>query len=152
MSIENLTNKDLLKYHSLLEGGSKRFQNAKEKGLETKFLYHVVRLLYEAEMIMNEGDIDLQRHREHLKSIRRAEVTEEEIRQWASEKEKGLEKGYNDSKLQNTPDEAAIKQLLLNCFEEHYGNLENCVVIPEAAAIALQQIQEVLDRYGIIPR
>lgn len=130
----------------LVDGGSNRFQNAKEKGMETKFLYHVVRLLYEVEMILTEGDIDLQRQREHLKSIRRGEVSEQEIREWASTKEKGLEAIYETSKLQHKPDEGVIRELLLNCLEEHYGSLDKCVTNPDQAVKALRDIQEILDK------
>lgn len=146
MTLQNLTDKELIEYHSLLKGGSNRFQNCKEKGLETKFLYHVVRLLYEAEMILNEGDIDLQRHREHLKSIRRGEVTEDELRNWASEKEKGLEKLYESSSLRYSPDEAAIKELLISCLEEHYGSLDKAIHIEGRAENALREIQNILDK------
>jgi hypothetical protein len=111
-----------------------------------KYAYHIVRLLYEAEQILLEGDIDLQRHREHLKAIRRGDVSEADLRQWAADKEKQLESLYLESKLPNGPDEERIKTLLLQCLEEHYGSLEGCVVQPDAALTVLRQIQEVLDR------
>lgn len=128
------------------EPDGKRKELREKFGFDVKFAYHVVRLLYEVEQILTEGDIDLQRHREHLKSIRRGEIPEQEIRNWASEKEKGLEKVYESSKLQHSPDEGKIKALLLNCLEEHYGNLEACIVNPEQAVTALKQIQEILDK------
>jgi uncharacterized protein len=128
------------------EPGSKRAALREKFGMDVKFAMHTVRLLYEAEMILQEGDIDLQRHREHLKSIRRGEVSEEEIRQWADEKEKALERLYETSQLQHSPNESKIKNLLLACLEEHYGNLKDCVVVPEAPVVALREIQSVLDR------
>lgn len=89
-----------------------------------KFAYHVVRLLDKAEQILTLGDIDLQRNREHLKAIRRGDVSEAEIRKWASDKEAQLEKAYTnmDSPLPYGPPEDKIKTLLLQCLEEHYGN------------------------------
>ena len=116
-------------------------------GYDVKYAYHLVRLLYEAEQILLDGDMDLLRHREHLKAIRRGEVTEADIRQWAADKEKHLENLYLQSSLPNQPDEAKIRTLLLNCLEEHYGSLENCIHVPDAAAQALREIQDVLDRY-----
>jgi hypothetical protein len=102
---------------------------------------------YEAEMILAEGDLDLRRHNEHLKSIRRGDVKEEEIRKWASEKEQQLEKLYVESKLPWGPDESKIKKLLLNCLEAHYGDLSKVVVIPDRFEVALKQVKEIIDKW-----
>ena len=115
-------------------------------GFDVKFAYHVVRLLYEGEMILAEGDLDLERNREHLKSIRRGEVTEADVRAWAAEKEKSLERAYEDSKLPWGPDEAAIKALLLSCLEHHYGDLSAVVGGDDALRQALREIEAVTDR------
>lgn len=125
----------------------KRLELREKFGFDVKFAYHVVRLLYEAEQILLEGDIDLQRHREHLKEIRRGEIPEAEIRRWASEKEKQLEQLYVDSKLQYSPDESKIKQLLLNCLEHHYGKMENCVIEPDLAAQYMDRVAELVQEY-----
>ncbi|KAF0249095.1 MAG: nucleotidyltransferase [bacterium] len=115
-------------------------------GFDVKFAYHVVRLLNEVEQILIEGDIDLQRNREQLKSIRRGEWKEEEIREYFANKERDLEKLYVESKLPHSPDEAKIKKLLLECLEEHYGNLEDCIINPDAAISALREIQTALEK------
>lgn len=127
----------------------KRKQIREQFGFDVKFAYHVVRLLCECEMILTEHDLDLRRHREHLKAIRRGDVTEEEIRHWFSDKEQQLEKVYADSTLPWGPDEDKIKQLLLDCLEHHYGNLASCIVVPKAAEIALRDIAVVIDRYRV---
>lgn len=106
----------------------KRKEDIQQNGFDTKYAYHLVRLLYEVEQILIGGDIDLTRNSEHLKAIRRGEVSENEIREWFSIKEKHLENLYHTSSLQNSPDESKIRQLLLQCLEEHYGNLDKCVV------------------------
>jgi uncharacterized protein len=124
----------------------KRAELVARHGYDTKFAYHVVRLLGEAEQILLEGDIDLQRDNERLKAIRRGEWTEERLRQWAADKEADLERAYADSKLPAAPDEARLKALLLNCLEEHYGSLEGCVVQPDRAVAALRAVQAELDR------
>ncbi len=110
----------------------KRKEIVEKFGFDVKFAYHVVRLLNEVEQILMEGDLDLMRNREQLKSIRRGEWTEPQIRDYFANKEKDLEKTFAESKLPAGPNEPAIKQLLLNCLEEHYGSLEKCIVNPDA--------------------
>lgn len=111
-----------------------------------KFAYHVVRLLDEVEQMLVEGDLDIRRNRAQLKAIRRGEVPEEEIYRWATDKEKGLEKAYEDSKLPYGPDQNSIKELLLQCLEEHWGSIEGCIVSEERIIQALRDIAEVIDK------
>jgi predicted nucleotidyltransferase len=124
----------------------KRAELVAEHGFDTKFGYHVVRLIGEVEQILVEGDIDLQRNREQLKAIRRGEWSEERLRRWFAEKESHLERAYAESTLRATPDEGRIRALLLECLEEHYGSLEGCVVDPHRAVATLRNIQAELDR------
>jgi predicted nucleotidyltransferase len=128
------------------EPQGKRAELVAAHGYDTKFAYHVVRLLGEVEQILVEGDIDLQRDNERLKAIRRGEWTEARLRQWAADKEADLERAYAESKLPAAPDEEKLKALLLNCLEEHYGSLEGCVVQPDRAVATLRAIQAELDR------
>ena len=114
--------------------------------MDVKFGYHVVRLLDAIEQILETGDLDLERSREHLKAVRRGDVTEEDIRLFFSEKEKSLEKLYDSSKLPYGPNESAIKALLLECLEEHYGSLENCIVEPDAAVRVLREVRDLIDK------
>jgi predicted nucleotidyltransferase len=125
----------------------KRKEMFEKFGMDVKFAYHVVRLLNEAEQILTEGDLDLMRNREQLKSIRKGEWTEQQIRDYFARKEAELETLYQSSKLPYAPDEARVKALLLNCLEEHYGNLEKCVVNPDAAVAALREVAQVLERH-----
>ncbi len=124
----------------------KRKELVDKFGYDVKFGYHVVRLLLEAQMILEEGTLDLQRHNEHLKAIRRGDVSEEDLRKWASDKESQLEKVYHSSKLQHSPDEEKIKQLLLNCLEEYFGSLKLEYQHPEQAIKALRDIELVLEK------
>ena len=124
----------------------KRAELVARHGYDTKFAYHVVRLLGEVEQILIEGDIDLQRHNEPLKAIRRGEWTEEHLRRWCAAKEAELERAYAASTLRPVPDEDRIKDLLLRCLEAHYGSLEGCVVNPDRAVVALRSIQAELER------
>ena len=134
--LHKMTNKDPI---------GKRKAIREEFGFDVRFAYHTVRLLSECEQMLAEGDLDLRRNREHLKAIRRGDVSENDIRQWASDKEKQLEKLFVESKLPQRPDEAKIRDLLLNCLEEHYGKLDNCVTVPDAAQRKLDAIRAIID-------
>lgn len=124
----------------------KRSALVEDYGYDVKFAYHVVRLLGEAEMILVEEDLDLQRDRERLKAIRRGEWTLERIQAWCAEKEGQLERAYAASRLRPVPDEDALRRLLLECLEAHYGNLSGCVEDPGRALVALKNIDHELDR------
>jgi uncharacterized protein len=124
----------------------KRAELVAEHGFDTKFGYHVVRLIGEVEQILLEGDIDLQRNNEQLKTIRRGEWTEDRLRGWFADKESHLERLYAESTLRAVPDEGQIKALLMQCLEEHYGSLEGCVVDPDRAVAALRNILAELER------
>jgi predicted nucleotidyltransferase len=117
-----------------------------EHGFDTKFAYHVVRLILEVEQILVGGDIDLQRDNEQLKAIRRGDWTEDYLCEWFNAKQSELEKRYVESQLPAAPDEARIRALLLACLEEHYGRLEDCVVEPNQAVRALRNIQAELEK------
>jgi hypothetical protein len=106
----------------------KRAAQIEEFGMDLKFAYHCVRLMNEVEQIMVEGDLDLQRNREQLKSIRRGEWTLEQFEDYFKNKEHVLETTYANSTLPHGPDEDKIKTLLLECLEQHYGNLGAAVV------------------------
>ncbi|MFM7058886.1 MAG: nucleotidyltransferase, partial [Planctomycetota bacterium] len=131
----------------------KRVELREQYGFDVKYAYHIVRLLYECEQLLLHGDMDLRRDREHLKAIRRGEVTEADIRSWAADKEKQLENLYLQSRLPDRPDEAAIRRLLLECIEEHYGCLDQVVARPDAATDALREITSIVDRWrGLLAR
>ncbi|MHC4299406.1 MAG: nucleotidyltransferase domain-containing protein, partial [Planctomycetota bacterium] len=124
----------------------KRLATVEKYGYDVKFAYHLVRLLGEIEQILIEGDIDLRRNVEHLKAIRRGDVAEADIRRWAADKEHSLEKLYETSSLPYKPDEDSIKQLLLDCLEEHYGSLEGCIVTDNQPVMVLRQMADIIDK------
>ena len=123
----------------------KRINIVKTFGYDVKFAYHVVRLLNEVEQIMAEGTLELDSNAEQLKAIRRGDWSQQQVEDYFFEKEKRLETIYVESKLPATADLIAIRTLLLNCLEQHYGSLENCIVSPEKNAQALSEIQKILD-------
>ena len=127
------------------DSGSKREALVKQFGFDVKFAYHLVRLMYEIEQLLTTGDLDLRRNAEELKAIRRGEVPEQQIRDFFATKEKFLEGLYEKSNLPWGPREPEIKQLLLDCIEEHYGSLEGCIVTEQDPLRALREIACVID-------
>lgn len=126
-----------------------RARSIEEHGYDLKFAYHVVRLLNEVEQILIEQDLDLERNREQLKSIRRGDWTLTELQEWFQTKERQLEATYFASKLPQAPDETALKRLLLQCLEAHYGTIEGAtVLVPEAVNLA-NDIRALLERHRV---
>lgn len=149
--LKSLLVEELDQYRNLLSSCSKRAESVLEHGMDVKYLYHVVRLLDYAEQILVEGDVDLERNNAELKAIRRGEVPVEEVERRFAEKESYLEKVYHDSKLRNVPDEQAIKTLLIQCLEEHYGSISECVTVTgdnKAVSLGLE-LRSVLARFGV---
>jgi hypothetical protein len=128
--------------------GSKRAAVVERFGFDVKFAYHVVRLLNEAEQILLEGDLDLMRNREQLKSIRRGEWTQQQVLDYFEKKRVDLESARARSSLPAGPDEPAIRDILLRCLEAHYGSLDKCVAVPGRAEALLRQVRELIERNG----
>lgn len=120
-----------------------------EFGFDVKFAMHLVRLAYEAEQILTEHDLDLRRHSEHLKAIRRGDVPEADIRSWFSSKEKHLEELYRTSTLRHVPDQEFLKQLLLNCLEHHYRSLDKAIEQSDKYKTGMMEIGAILQRLGM---
>ena len=147
LSLEKLTDEQLLKYHSLYDfarKNSNRAEKVKIMGADFKFLYNVVRLVDEIRQILTTHDLDLQQNREQLKAIRRGEWTREEIKDYFSREEKNLEKICAESTLPWGPDEDKIKALLLSALEIHYGSLDKCIHIGNNYEISLRKIEEIV--------
>jgi uncharacterized protein len=120
-----------------------------EFGWDIKFGYHLVRLSNECEQILAEGDIDLRRDKEQYKSIRRGEWTKEQAIEYFTRKEPLLEKLYNDCKLPDKPRESEIRTLLLECLEEFYGSLKDCVIEPDKYRNILAQVKQLVNQSGV---
>ncbi len=129
------------------EAGSKRSKSVEEHGFDTKFATHLVRLMYEVEQILTTGDLDLRRNSDELRAIRRGEWSADKIIEFFAVKEKWLEKVYQECTLiPHGPREDEIKQLLLDCLEEHWGTLEGCVVTDKTPILALREIASIIDK------
>jgi hypothetical protein len=64
----------------------------------------------------------------------------EQLETYFAQKEVALEETYTKSTLRYGPDEPAIKELLFNVLEEHYGSLDKCVVKQDAVVSALRKV------------
>jgi hypothetical protein len=115
----------------------KRQEDIAKNGYDTKFGYHLIRL----------HDLDLERNRDILKSIRRGEWELERLKEYFVTKEKSLEEIFAKSTLREYPDEAAIKALLVKCLEHHYGSLEKIVATPTRSNDLLRELESLVERY-----
>lgn len=110
------------------EPEGKRVALVEKFGFDVKFAYHAVRLMDEAEQILTRGDLDLQAGKDRLIEIRSGEWTQEQVESYFEQKEKELDVLYEQTKLiPHSPDEAAIKELLLESFEEAWGSLDGVI-------------------------
>lgn len=124
----------------------KRKESIETYGYDTKFLYHIVRLVLECEQILVEHDLDLERSSEILKSIRRGEWSLEAIKDWFSGKEKDLEHVYHKSDLRYKPEENLIKDILNECIRMHYGDI-NFRKRKEDNTNLLQDLESLISKY-----
>jgi predicted nucleotidyltransferase len=125
----------------------KRKETIAEFGTDTKFLYHVIRLLLECEQILETGELNLERDREMLKEIRRGGWTLEQIKDYFTAKERSLEELYNKSTLPWGPDEDKIKDLLLACLEEYFGSLDKTIVRPDSYKKLVQELGSLFEKH-----
>jgi len=147
------------KYQALadnLMAKKKRAYGVKVHGYDVKFAYHIVRLLSEAEEILTEHNLTLDRkdRREVMKSIRAGMIKMEDILQIFSEKELLLDNLIHTSTLRESPDEPRIKQLLVDTLEAHYGSLSDILprnesLLPAPVAADMVVIRDILTKWGI---
>lgn len=131
----------------------KRKKSVEEFGFDPKSAYHLVRLLGQVEQILVEGDLDLQRNREQLKAIRRGDWSLQQVEEYFDRKEIELETLYveNNAGLPWGPKHEGlqdkVKQLLLQCLEEHYGSMDKYIVNPDAAVMAFREVSDIVSKY-----
>jgi predicted nucleotidyltransferase len=126
--------------------GSRREEYIQKYGYDVKYAVHLVRLILECEQALTEGDIDLRKHSDLLKNIRKGCWTESQLFEWFDKKEKDLEPLYHScTVLPYGPDEGKIKTLLLTCLEHHYGSLSKMVVVESELTQAMRKIKEITD-------
>lgn len=116
-------------------------------GYDVKFAYNIIRGFDEVHQLMETGEMDIQRAKEVMKSIRRGEWKIEEVVDFAKKKCAELDVAYTNCKLPEHPPELEIKQLLIQCLEEHYGSLSSVIQQPNWSIEALTKIDMLLDQY-----
>lgn len=127
--------------------GSKRYNDVKTNTYDTKFGYHILRLIDECEQILVEGDLDLQRNREQLKSVRNGEWSQDRIIKYFETKELHLEEAYLKSKLPHSPDSDKIKKILMECLEMHFGNISDMTRSEKNSDMLINDIENILKLY-----
>ena len=105
----------------------KRQASIETHGIDTKFAYHIVRLALECEQLLESGEVILDRDGALYRAIRAGQWSKERIVGWFEDKERSLETLYGKSPLPYKADEEALRRLLLECLEMHYGNLASVV-------------------------
>lgn len=128
----------------------KRKELIDKYGYDVKGASHLLRLLYECEDILENGTItDLGKHKEQLKAVKEGHYTEKQIYDAFSKMETHLEQLYRKCSLPIEPNYFGIKQLLLDCLESHYGNLNNCIRITQADEAAFAtELKGLMKKYG----
>lgn len=150
-SLHKLSDSDLLRYYTMYKNmvsNNKRNENNKRFQLDTKFAYHVVRLVNQAIQILSEGDLDLEKDREQLKSIRRGEWQFEDIENYFKRNEPVLEKLYLESSaVPMKIRESELKKLLLDCFEMYYGSIDKSLVEQQDVyQNSINEIRQIINR------
>lgn len=151
--LENFSNEDLLKLKSIYDdehmGNINRMSGLAIHNLDVKFSYHLVRLLLEAEQIANEHTLDIERNREVLKTIRNGEWTLDQLTKWFDSKVIQIEDYYAKSTLRNTPDEDAIKKVLIECLEMTYGDISSLAKIENVRSDSkiLDDLKSLISKY-----
>ena len=128
----------------------KRKASVEKFGYDLKYATHCIRLLAEVEQMFTEGTIDLEANREQLKAILRGEWAKEQVIDYFNSKERELETLYQESKaIPHRPNEAAIKKLLLECLEMHFGSLAGAIHITESEIVKalVSDVKGVLEKY-----
>lgn len=142
----------LSQMHKIRNGSNssnpKRKESIEKFGIDLKFLYHVVRLLLECEDILTRHDLDMEANSEILKAIRRGDWSLEYTEKWMETKIIALEELMGKSTLRETYDEEAIKRLLVECLETHYGSLDNAVVMKSECDGLAQSMFQLLRSQG----
>ena len=65
-------------------------------------------------------------------------------RKFITTKEKLLEELHLKSNLPAKPDANKIKEILLQCLEHSYGNLSDCIIVPDRTENLLKQIKQLI--------
>ena len=102
-------------------GGKKDFVD--RFGYDLDGAYHFVRILNEIYQILTEGDLNLRANADQLREIRNGQWSIPQLKDHYEKMKRILEGALTPSPLPDKPDEGALKKILLNCLETHFGTL-----------------------------
>ena len=71
----------------------------------------------------------------------------ERLKSFLYDKEKDLDNVYNTSSLRYRPNEQAIKELLLNCMEMHYGKIATELHVSGDVNTLIAELKSVMEKY-----
>lgn len=151
-SLNKLTLKSFNEYYYAFKEGikNKRFESIKIHGTDVKFLYHLARLLDEAEQILGLGTLDLTRSREYMKGIRKGTISKSEVMDFYEKRCPVLEKLYTESDvIPYAVDMGAIKSLLFRCLEKQYQDLFSIIPSEDIYRDSLLEIRKTLIKAGL---
>lgn len=144
-NLNRISTDNLKLIHSALLKLNSREMDMLIKGYDSKGMYHVIRLALQCQQILEEGDMDITRNAELLKSIRRGEWTPAKLKETFDAYEKRLDELYTTSKLQYAPDMKFIGDILLCCIEMRYGSLSAFISNSDhTASMKLEQIRKIV--------
>jgi hypothetical protein len=149
-----ISDKDYYTYIAMWDLGiskTKRFESQKIHNTDVKFLYHVFRLMDQAEFILNNFDLDLQEESRvaKMKAIRSGQLTYDQVAEHFSNSEQRLLNLYETSKLPMRPDKDAIKSILMSVLEDHYGSLSDVIRSGTTSELVLKEIRGILNKYNL---
>lgn len=127
----------------------KRKEAIERLGFCLKFASHSLRLLFETEQILINGDLDLEANSQILLQVKKGDWKLEDIYELIQTKQIELEKLIPNSKLQAIANESEIKTILMEALEMHYGNLDREMPKQDVYKNALRKMKETLDSVGI---
>lgn len=116
---------------------------------DTKYSYHLVRLMLEAEQIAREHDLDIERNSDILKTVRNGEWSMEKLESWFDAKSISIEEDYSNSSLRDKPDENELKRILMECLEMQFGSLSNLQVSKDTSSVSLvAELKTLIEKYS----
>lgn len=122
-----MARKQLYRMHEMYGDNQERLALVNEIGYDVKTAYHAVRLLLEIEQILDTQDIILDKYGKTYQDIRKGCWSAEYLIEWCRKKTSDLEELCQTSTLRDGPDENAVRDILLDCLEDHYGSIKDAV-------------------------
>ena len=125
----------------------KRRASIEKFGYDVKYGYHLVRLMLECEQILTTGNLVLDRDSKIYVDIRNGEWSEERLFKWFEERERQMEDLKNSAVVPHAVDHDAIKRVLLECLEMHYGSIANAISMPDAGERLLADLKALVHKH-----